>query len=135
MAGCGVSTSTPEKKKTSYNLYEYYNDGDDGDSPTLAYIWNSTGLTVVGTLTVNGDQTGATDHVFDSYDDIELLKKWKSGDDLPFNKGEILNRDNLLRDSILQMNTKIVCQQRQIYGLGFVMILTFSGLIYLKVTR
>jgi len=59
-------------------------------------------MVVPGTLTVNGDQTGAVDHVFDAYDDIELLRTWRQGGVLPFALGDLLNRDRLLRDSILQ---------------------------------
>jgi len=66
------------------------------------------GVTVAGTLTVNGDQTGATDHVFDKYDDIALLEKWRAGKKLPFNTGDMLNRDRLLRDSIIQLNKRIL---------------------------
>lgn len=57
---------------------------------------------VTGTLTVTGDQAGAADHVFDEYDDLLLLKKWRDGEELPFVRGDILNRDRLLRDSIIQ---------------------------------
>ena len=68
-----------------------------------------TGNTVVGgTLTVNGDQTGAADHVFDDYDDIQLLQEWRSGgENLPFAVGDMLNRDRLLRDTILQLVKRI----------------------------
>lgn len=62
---------------------------------------------ITGTLMVNGDQSGATDHVFDNYDDIELLRKWRNGNELPFNKGDILNRDRLLRDAIIQQQKQI----------------------------
>jgi len=62
---------------------------------------------ISGTLTVDGDQTGATDHVFDSYDDIVLLGKWRNGEKLPFARGDMLNRDRLLRDAILQQDIKI----------------------------
>ena len=58
--------------------------------------------TIAGTLTVNGDQTGATDHVFDDYDDLSLLEKWRAGEELPFERGDMLNRDRLLRDTIIQ---------------------------------
>jgi len=69
---------------------------------TAITIDTSQNVTIAGTLTVNGDQTGATDHVFDSYDDIALLYRWKQGEGLPFNAGDMLNRDRLLRDAILQ---------------------------------
>src|SRR3990167_4630148 len=59
------------------------------------------------TLTVNGDQTGATDHVFDGSDDIELLEKWRNGKELPFATGDMLNRDRLLRDAIVQLHGRI----------------------------
>jgi len=64
-------------------------------------------VTMEGTLTVNGDQSGATDHVFDDYDDISLLEAWRQGDKLPFNTGDLLNRDRLLRDSIIQLNQRV----------------------------
>jgi len=64
-------------------------------------------LTVEGTLTANGDQTGAADHVFDGYDDIALLKNWKDRQPLPFDVGDLLARDRLLRDTILQLETRI----------------------------
>jgi len=64
-------------------------------------------VTIAGTLTVNGNQTGAADHVFDSYDDVALLKKWQLGEDLPFETGDMLNRDRLLRDTILQLHKRI----------------------------
>ena len=64
-------------------------------------------LVVAGTLTVNGDQTGATDHVFDGSDDIELLEKWRNGKELPFATGDMLNRDRLLRDAIVQLHGRI----------------------------
>jgi hypothetical protein len=60
-----------------------------------------------GTLTVNGDQTGATDYVFDDYNDIELLQKWRNGESLPFETGDLLNRDRLLRDAIVQLETRV----------------------------
>lgn len=62
---------------------------------------------ITGTLTVNGDQSGATDHVFDDYDDIVLLEKWRNGESLPFKRGDILNRDRLLRDAIIQQQKQI----------------------------
>jgi len=88
----------------------------------VAYLWNyentnmilgtnngaaitidtSQNVTIAGTLTVDGDQTGATDHVFDDFDDIALLYSWRKGEGLPFNAGDILNRDRLLRDAMLQ---------------------------------
>ena len=64
-------------------------------------------LIVGGTLTVNGNQTGATDHVFDEYDDIALLHTWRDGGKLPFATGDMLNRDRLLRDTILQLAARI----------------------------
>lgn len=68
----------------------------------------STGdATFSGILTVNGDQSGATDHVFDDYDDIELLYKWRNREGLPFNEGDLLNRDRLLRDAIIQLSKKL----------------------------
>ena len=78
-------------------------------------IDRDTGNTVIaGTLTVNGDQSGAEDHVFDDYDDIELLEKWRRGGVLPFATGDILNRDRLLRDTIIQLNKTVKEQQKQI---------------------
>ena len=62
---------------------------------------------VSGTLTVNGNQAGAADHVFDDYNDIELLQKWRRGETLPFETGDMLNRDRLLRDAILQLETRV----------------------------
>jgi hypothetical protein len=59
------------------------------------YSWDESGdlavntVIVAGTLTVNGDQSGATDHVFDDYDDIELLRKWRNKQALPFAAGDI----------------------------------------------
>lgn len=63
-------------------------------------------IVIAGTLTVNGDQEEATDHVFDDYNDIELLEKWRRGKPLPFAVGDILNRDRLLRDSIIQLKVE-----------------------------
>jgi len=54
-------------------------------------------------MTVDGDQTGATDNVFDEYDDIQLLHDWRDGKPLPFETGDLLNRDRLLRDTIVQL--------------------------------
>ena len=64
-------------------------------------------LVVRGTLTVDGDQTGATDHVFDHYDDLALLRTWRDGKPLPFPTGDMLNRDRLLRDTILQLAARV----------------------------
>ncbi len=61
---------------------------------------------ISGTLTVNGSQVGATDHVFDEYDDLKLLVNWRNGEGLPFEVGDILNRDRLLRDAIIQLEAK-----------------------------
>ena len=69
---------------------------------------DSSGNTVIaGTLTVNGDQSGATDHVFDDFDDIKLLHDWRDGKSLPFKTGDLLNRDRLLRDTIIQLHNRI----------------------------
>lgn len=87
----------------SEKIFEYI---DYLDNSLMSIDYN--GDTIIeGTLTVNGDQTGATDHVFDDYDDILLLQKWRNGDELPFERGDILNRDRLLRDSIIQLNNKV----------------------------
>jgi len=59
-------------------------------------------MVLAGTLTVNGNQAGATDHVFDEHDDIALLRDWRQGKPLPFPLGDLLNRDRLLRDTIIQ---------------------------------
>jgi hypothetical protein len=64
-------------------------------------------MVITGTLTVTGDQSGATDHVFDDYDDIELLRKWRTGEELPFERGDLLNQDRLLRDAIIQLQEQI----------------------------
>ncbi len=69
---------------------------------------------VNGTLTVNGDQSGAADHVFDDYDDLDLLEKWRAGEDLPFETGDLLNRDRLLRDAIIQQQVLIEKLQNKI---------------------
>jgi len=75
-------------------------------TPAIDTVWmtiaNGGNVTMEGTLTVNGNQTGATDHVFDEYDDIALLRKWRRGEALPFAVGDVLNRDRLLRDTIIQ---------------------------------
>lgn len=68
---------------------------------------------VTGTLTVNGDQSGAADHVFDAYDDIELLEKWRTGEELPFNRGDMLNQDRLLRDAIIQLSKRVKELEKQ----------------------
>jgi len=87
---------------------------------TLAFYTNDTqqmtidtsGNTVIaGTLTVNGNQTGAADHVFDDYDDIDLLRKWRKGEKLPFEIGDILNRDRLLRDAIIQLEKEVAANK------------------------
>jgi hypothetical protein len=84
------------------------------------YSWDESGdlavntVIVAGTLTVNGDQSGATDHVFDDYDDIELLRKWRNMQALPFAAGDMLNQDRLLRDAIIQLNLVIQQQRVQI---------------------
>jgi len=70
--------------------------------------------TVSGTLTVSGDQSGATDHVFDDFDDIKLLKDWRNGDPLPFHAGDLLNRDRLLRDAIIQQDRRIRSLENEI---------------------
>jgi hypothetical protein len=77
------------------------------DNATIFSITNTGNAVVAGTLTVNGDQTGAADHVFDDYNDIDLLYKWRNGESLPFEKGDILNRDRLLRDTILQLEKRV----------------------------
>jgi hypothetical protein len=77
------------------------------DTVYVMTLDNSGNVTIAGTLTVYGDQTGAADHVFDDYDDIELLKKWRKGESLPFEKGDILNRDRLLRDAIVQLTNRV----------------------------
>lgn len=64
-------------------------------------------VTIAGTLTVNGNQAGAADFVFDEYNDIELLYKWREGEPLPFETGDMLNRDRLLRDTIIQLEKRI----------------------------
>lgn len=78
------------------------------ESTTAAGITLANDTVVTGTLTVNGDQTGALDHVFDEYEDIELLEVWRAGGELPFETGDLLNRDRLLRDAIIQLNTRIL---------------------------
>jgi len=72
-----------------------------------AYNSTAGNVTIAGTLTVNGNQAGAADHVFDDYDDIELLRKWRKGESLPFKTGDILNRDRLLRDTIIQLAKRV----------------------------
>jgi hypothetical protein len=70
-----------------------------------AFTFDDGNATFGGTLTVNGNQAGATDHVFDDYDDMELLEKWRAGGKgLPFEIGDMLNRDRLLRDTIIQQH-------------------------------
>jgi hypothetical protein len=77
------------------------------DIPVIRIDSSAGNTTITGTLTVNGDQTGATDHVFDDYNDIKLLEKWRAGEELPFKTGDMLNRDRLLRDTIIQLHKRI----------------------------
>lgn len=77
------------------------------ESTTAAGITLANNTVISGTLTVDGDQTGAVDHVFDEYDDLDLLVKWRLGQELPFENGDILNQDRLLRDAIIQLDTRI----------------------------
>jgi len=82
--------------------------GGSAGAPGEAIIISTSGnVTIAGTLTVNGDQTGAADHVFDDYDDVELLRKWRKGESLPFETGDMLNRDRLLRDTIIQLAARV----------------------------
>ena len=81
------------------------NIGITADTDLLGLAANA--LTVNGTLTVTGNQTGATDHVFDEYDDLALLHTWRDGGKLPFETGDMLNRDRLLRDAIIQLAARI----------------------------
>lgn len=74
---------------------------------TRVTITSAGNVTVSGTLTVSGDQSGAADHVFDNYNDIALLEKWRAGKKLPFDTGDMLNRDRLLRDTIIQLHQRI----------------------------
>ncbi len=77
------------------------------ESTTAAGITLAHNTIITGTLTVNGDQTGAIDHVFDQYNDIELLRKWRQGKELPFATGDVLNLHRLLRDAIIQLEVKV----------------------------
>lgn len=70
---------------------------------------------ITGTLTVNGDQTGAADHVFDKYDDMALLEKWRAGEKLPFKTGDLLNRDRLLRDTIIQLSIRVAVLEKLLW--------------------
>lgn len=72
------------------------------NSGTTFTLTSAGNCTIAGTLTVNGSQVGATDHVFDEFDDLDLLEKWRAGEELPFATGDMLNRDRLLRDTIIQ---------------------------------
>lgn len=77
------------------------------ESTPAAGVTIDCNVVVTGILTVSGDQSGATDHVFDDYDDIELLHKWRNGEELPFERGDILNQNRLLRDAIIQLQEQI----------------------------
>ena len=85
------------------------------NSTTSALTLDSSGnATFDGTLTVDGDQSGADEHVFDDYNDIELLYDWREGKELPFKTGDMLNRDRLLRDTIVQMHEVIKKLEKRI---------------------
>ncbi len=74
----------------------------------VAGTFQATGNAIIGgTLTVNGNQTGALDMVFDDYNDLQLLRDWREGKALPFKTGDMLNRDRLLRDTILQLDARV----------------------------
>jgi len=88
----GITFRSPNSTNDGYNSYMTLKDGN---------------VTIAGTLTVNGNQTGAADHVFDDYDDIELLRKWRKGESLPFETGDILNRDRLLHDAVVQLAERV----------------------------
>lgn len=84
--------------------------GAAGDVITLAATLSISAIgdtVVTGTLTVNGNQTGAADHVFDAWDDMQLLRDWRAGTPLPFATGDILNRDRLLRDTIIGLERRV----------------------------
>jgi len=96
--------------KAGYNEIgsdKLYIDNSDITTPLIYGDFAADALTINGTLTVTGDQTGAVDCVFDNYDDIELLRKWRRGEPLPFERGDILNRDRLLRDAIVQLTERV----------------------------
>jgi len=127
----GIGITTPQgvlqvKKSSDVNLLvsthtaghitlSGVNDANSANIPLefrgSAINFSTGNVTMAGTLTVNGDQTGATDHVFDDYDDIELLRKWRKGEKLPFEIGDILNRDRLLRDAIIQLEKRVTAIQ------------------------
>jgi len=117
----GVLSGSPRIvfEDNTYTQWEIDNSGGNlrifQPSSVKVSIADSTGNVVIsGTLTVNGAQGGAADHVFDNYDDIELLRKWRKGESLPFETGDILNRDSLLRDAIMQLAEQVEQQKQEI---------------------
>ena len=97
----------PNAASGTFNFITANDTNDDTWVVTTAMTLSATAMVVAGTLTVNGNQTGATDHVFDEYDDLALLHAWRDGGKLPFARGDILNHDRLLRDTILQLAARI----------------------------
>lgn len=102
-AGSGADLGVQNDLEVNGNIFiDSIKESTPGSGITLV---NNT--IVSGTLTVNGSQAGATDHVFDDYDDVALLEKWRAGEELPFKRGDILNHDRLLRDAIIQQQKQI----------------------------
>jgi len=107
LGASGIVMTGPNAASGTFNFITANDTNDDTWVVTTAMTLSATAMVVAGTLTVNGNQTGATDHVFDEYDDLALLHAWRDGGKLPFARGDILNHDRLLRDTILQLAARI----------------------------
>lgn len=96
----------------SYMRWNYSN-----DSTGTTDLWTIDGygnVSVWGHLYVHGDQTGAMVSAFsyDDYDDLDLLEKWRKGETLPFEYGDILNQNKLLRDAIIQLSQRVIILEK-----------------------
>ena len=94
-----------------------------GDCAILHDMQVSHDLSVLNQLSVSSDAfifghlylfegTGTLQLTFDTYNDIDLLYKWRNNEELPFKREDVSSKINLLRDSIVQLNERVVLLEK-----------------------